>query len=266
MTKINIKFFVTLFFSILLLAAPDIISAQSPLPLPIPNVINTEVTTIYQIADKEAVNGDLLVTSAEGLVRASQIYDQSLFGVLSTQPLVVYRSGEGGQPVIRSGVAEVNVTSLGGPINIGDYITSSSTPGKGQKAIESGYVIGTALEPFNQDQGKIRVAVKIEYAEITAPRFLERLFSFLGRSLLQNINDPQKLGDLIRYIAAGLIVLLSFTFAFLTFSRSVGKSIEAIGRNPLARNTIQLTLILNLILMVITAIIGVVASVLIIRL
>jgi len=83
---------------------------------------------------------------------------------------------------------------------------------------------------------------------------------------LLNVNDTQKLGDLIRYIAAGVIVLLSFTFAFLTFSRSVVRSIEAIGRNPLARHTIQVTLILNLILMVATAIIGVIASVIIIKL
>lgn len=276
MTKLNISFFVALFFSTLLIFKPAVIYAQSP----IPNEINTEVTTLYQIADKEATDGDILVKSNQGLIRASKIYDNSIFGVFSSQPLVVYRSGEEGQPVIRSGIAEVNVTTLGGPIILGDYITSSEIPGKAQKATESGYVIGVALEPFSDttgnetangpsatiQQGKIRVAVKIEYAEITAPRFLERLFSFLGRSLLQNINDPQKLGDLIRYIAAGLIVLLSFTFSFLTFSRSVNKSIEAIGRNPLARNTIQITLILNLILMVVTAIIGVIASVLIIRL
>lgn len=265
MTKLNINFinfFVALFFATLLIFKPAMVYAQSP----IPGEFNTEVTTLYQIADKETIDGDLLSQSPQGLIRTSQIYDSALFGVLNSQPVIVYRSGEEGQPVIRSGVAEVNVTASGGSIQSGDYITSSSVPGKGQKATESGYVIGTALEPFDGTEGRIRVAVKIEYAEITAPRFLERLFSFLGRSLLQNINDPQKLGDLIRYIAAGLIVLLSFTFAFLTFSRSVNKSIEAIGRNPLARNTIQLTLILNLVLMVITAIIGVVASVLIIRL
>src|SRR3989338_6801407 len=231
--------------------------------------MNTEVTTIYQIADKDAVDGDLLISSVLGLVRSSEIYDRSLFGVLNSQPLLVYRSGEEGQPVIRSGLAEVNVNGLGGPISVGDYIASSEIPGKGQKAIDSGYVIGVALEPFNgteNQQGKIRVAVKIEFAEVNAPRFINRLFSYIGRSLLLNVNDPQKLGDLIRYIAAGVIVLLSFTFAFLTFSRSVVRSIEAIGRNPLARHTIQVTLILNLILMVATAIIGVIASVIIIKL
>lgn len=276
MVLVMTKFFLILFFLICLVIQPGFIYAQSPLP----DTINTEITTLYQLADKEASDGDLLVQSNQGLVRASKSLDSALFGVFSSRPLVVYRSGEQGQPVIRSGVAEVNVTTLGGNISYGDYITSSSIAGKGQRAIDSGYVIGVALEPFNGDKdsetvngpsgvvksGKIRVAVKIEFAEISTPRFIERLFSFLGRSILQNVNDPKKLGDLIRYIAAGLIVLLSFTFAFLTFSRSVNKSIEAIGRNPLVRNTIQLTLILNLILMVVTAIIGVIASVLIIKL
>lgn len=228
--------------------------------------LNIEVTTIYQIADKEAQDGDILVSSPQGLIRASQNYDKAIFGVFNSQPVVVFRSGEEGQPVIRSGVAEVNVTNLNGEIHFGDYITSSSNPGKGMKAIDSGHALGVALEGLSGNEGKIRVAIKIEFAEIETPRFVSRLFAFLGRALLENVNDPKKLGDLIRYIAAAIIVLLSFTFAFLTFSRSVSKSIEAIGRNPLARHTIQFTLILNLILMVVTAIVGVIASVLIIRL
>ena len=39
--------------------------------------MNTEVTTIYQIADKDAVDGDLLISSVLGLVRSSEIYDRS---------------------------------------------------------------------------------------------------------------------------------------------------------------------------------------------
>lgn len=264
MVLVMIKFYLILSLYSFSLISPARVYAQSPQP--IPDVINTEVTTLYQIFDKEAVDGDLLVTSSQGLVRANKSYDSSLFGVFNSEPLVVYRSGEEGQPVIRSGIAEVNVTNSGGPISLGDYITSSSNPGKGQKATDSGYVIGVALESLDGAEGKIRVAIKIEFAELGTPRFAARLFSFIARALLENVDDPKKIGELIRYIAAGLIVLLSFTFAFLTFSRSVSKSIEAIGRNPLARNTIQLTLILNLLLMVVTAIIGVVASVLIIKL
>lgn len=239
-----------------------------------------EVTSVYEIADTDSAQGDILVTTDKGLFRVSKGFDSKMFGVVSDQPILVYRNNDiKGKPVVRSGTVTVNVTTLNGPIKYGDYITSSQIPGKGQKASESGYVLGIALATFDgtgADQvdgpfgkvasGKIPVAIKIEYAELTNPRFLSRLFSFIGSSFLENINDPKKFGTVVRYIAAGLIVLLSFTFGFLTFSRSIVKSIEALGRNPLAKATIQLSILINIALLVVTGIIGIVASILIIRL
>lgn len=240
-----------------------------------------ETTSVFTVSDKEALEGDILTATDKGLVRASQSYDNKMFGILQTNPILVYRNNEvtNGKPVIRSGVAEVNVTTLNGPIKYGDLITSSQIAGKGAKANESGYVVGMALSNFDGKgspvvqgplgqtaSGKIQVAVKIEYAELTNPRFAGRLFGFIGSSFLENIRDPKQLGLIIRYIAAGLIVLFSFTFAFLTFSRSVAKSVEALGRNPLAKSTIQLSIVINIGLLVITGIIGIVASILIIRL
>lgn len=238
-----------------------------------------EVTSVYPIADTEAVDGDILAASEQGLVRTSQGFDNKMFGVIQNLPLLVYRVETGGKPVVRSGQAQVNVTTLNGPIKFGDYITSSSIPGKGQKATESGYILGIALAEFNGQgaeqvqgpgglvaSGSIPVALKVEYAELTNPRFAGRLFGFVGQSFLENVQDPKQLGNIIRYIAAGLVLLLTFTFGFLTFSRSIAKSVEAIGRNPLAKSTIQLSMIINIALLVITGIIGIVASLLIIRL
>ena len=239
-----------------------------------------EITSVYQIADKDALEGDILVAAEKGLDRAARSFDNKMFGVLQEQPLLVYRNNNaGGKPVIRSGVALINVTTLNGVIKYGDYITSSSIQGKGQKALESGYVLGIALGEFNGTNasqingpkgkvasGKIPVAIRIEYAELTNPRFVGRLFGLIGISLLENINDPQKFGNVIRFIAAALVVLLGFTFGFLTFSRSVVKSIEAVGRNPLAKNTIQFSMIINIMLLVVTGLIGIVASILIIKL
>ena len=204
-----------------------------------------------------------------------------MFGVLQANPILVYRDNNvvDGKPVIRSGVASVNVTTLNGAIKYGDYITSSQIMGKGAKASESGYILGVALADFDgkaSDQidgpsgkvalGKISVAIRIEYAELTNPRFAGRLFGFVGSSFLENVRDPKQLGIIIRYIAAGIVVLLSFTFAFLTFSKSIAKSVEALGRNPLAKSAIQLSMVINIALLVITGIIGIVASILIIKL
>ncbi len=238
-----------------------------------------EVTSIYEIADTEAQEGDIISVTDQGLVRSSIGFDPKMFGVIQEQTLLVYRTATPGKPLARSGIAQVNVTTLNGPIESGSYITSSQIPGKGQKAQESGYVLGIAMAQFSGEgapsldgptgrvaTGTIPVAIRIEYAELTSPRFAGRLFGFIGASFLENIRDPKQLGLVIRYIAAGLVVLLSFTFAFLTFSRSIAKSIEALGRNPLAKSTIQLSIIINIILLVVTGLIGIVASILLIRL
>jgi F0F1-type ATP synthase membrane subunit c/vacuolar-type H+-ATPase subunit K len=240
---------------------PKVVYSQATQPV--------ETTTIYSVTDPDAQDGDILISTDGGLIRATTTYDERLFGVLNTQPVIVYRNGQEGQPVVRSGVAIVSVATTNGPIKSGDYITSSTTPGKGQKATESGYVLGVALEDFsgeNAREAKINVAIKIEYADITGPKDLSRFFSLIGTSLLENVKDPKDLGNIIRYIVAALVVLLSFTFAFLTFSRSIIKSIEAVGRNPLAKNTIRFTLVLNFLLLILVALIGVVASLLIIKL
>ncbi|MBU1032250.1 hypothetical protein KKE03_05030 [Patescibacteria group bacterium] len=238
-----------------------------------------EVTSVYEISDADAIEGDILKATDQGLVRTTIGFDNKIFGVIQEQPLLVYRTETKGKPVIRSGVAQINVTTLNGPIKYGDYITSSAVAGKGQKAQESGYTVGMALGAFTGEDapqvdgpngkvasGEIPVAVRIEYTELTNPRFAGRLFGFVGTAFLENVSDPKQIGNLIRYVAAGLVILLSFTFGFLTFSKSIVKSIEALGRNPLAKSTIQLSIIINIGLLIITGIIGIVASILIIRL
>lgn len=240
-----------------------------------------EVTSIYTVADKDAREGDILVTTDKGLVRSATGFDNKIFGVLQDNPLLVYRNNNiaDGKPVVRSGTAQVNVTTLNGPIKYGDYITSSSIAGKGAKASESGYIIGVALAEFSGEGadsiqgplgsvslGKIPVAIKIEYAELTNPRFAGRLFGFVGQSFLENVRDPKQLGAVVRYIAAGLVILLTFTFGLLTFSRTITKSVEALGRNPLAKSTIQLSMVINIVLLIVSGLIGIVASILIIRL
>lgn len=263
------KKFIIFSFLFLLFALP--IHAQKPQGI--------EVTSIYPIADSEAVEGDILTATEKGLTRSTRGFDNKMFGALQNQPLLVYKTEQEGKPVVRSGIAQVNVTTLNGPIQYGDYITSSQIAGKGQKASESGYIFGVALAEFKGEGaeqiqgpngqmavGQIPVAVRIEYAELTNPRFAGRLFGFVGAAFLENINDPARFGNVIRYIAAGLVILLSFTFAFLTFSRSIAKSVEALGRNPLAKSTIQLSMVINIILLVVTGLVGIVASILIIRL
>lgn len=225
------------------------------------------VAETYKISDSEAVDGDVLSNSSGSFERATKEYDGNLFGILADEPLVSLRTaGEDQKPIVRSGITMVNVISSNGPIKNGDYLTSSTTPGKAMKATNSGYVLGIALEDLTGNEGKISVAVKIEYAELTAPRSANRLFEYLGKSFLANAKDPEKFGMVVRYIAAGLVLLSSFSFGFITFSKSLPKGVEAIGRNPLAKNTIYLSMALNVGLIAIVGILGIAGALLILRL
>jgi F0F1-type ATP synthase membrane subunit c/vacuolar-type H+-ATPase subunit K len=235
-----------------------------------------------------ATDGDIISYTDQGVVLSAREYDDKIFGVIETSPLVAYRRQDNtGLPVLRNGTAEVNVTTINGPIRTGDFITSTSLPGKGEKAVVSGYIVGVALADFgDQDgesisytpptgeggagarqvrSGKINVAIKIEYAELNTARNANRLFDVLNGALFRNVQDPEKFVNVIRYIAAGLAVLISFLIGFFTLARTIPKGIEALGRNPLARATIQFGIILNIIFTVGIALVGIVAAIILLR-
>lgn len=226
----------------------------------------------FDIADSEAVAGDIVITAEDGkITRSTQAFDNRLFGIVQdeVQSIVVFKpKGSTGKPISRSGVVEVNVTTLNGPIKPGDYITSSSVAGKGQKATISGYVVGLSMGSLSETEGagKIPVAIQIEFADINTPRSAARLLGYFNSSLFKNIQDPEKFANVIKFMVAGAIAIGSFLLGFLTFARSIPKGVEAVGRNPLAKGAIQFSMILNIIFTIAITAVGIVASVLIIRL
>lgn len=248
--------------------------AITPLVLAEPNSI--DVSYVYAISDEKAEDGDILISdTTQGMVRAKAPYDPHIFGILQKQPLTVFRRVDNqGTPIARYGTAQVNVTTLNGPINAGDYITSSEIPGKGQKANQSGYVIGIALTSLTEKDGtatdyqsttggpakkivsgKISVALKIE-ATGTTIKSAAGFFNSFSAALFKNVEDPNKFVQVLRYITAGLVILISFLIGFITFSRSIPKSIEAIGRNPLAQKAILFSIGMNIFFTLVAAAIG----------
>lgn len=233
------------------------------------------VVTSLPVTDSQAVDGDILVMTNKGLARTSDPYDSRLFGVLQKAPVINYKPIDNtGQPVARTGIAEVNVTTAGGAISPGDYITSSTTLGKGQKATKPGYVIGTAIDPLpagsggQPASGQIAVALEIQYYNpygglniTSAPGFLAPL----GTAFFANIQDPQKFVQTIKYMIAGLAFLGALFLGFISFSRSLAKSVEAMGRNPLAKNSIYATIVLNIVLTIVLTLIGALAAYIIIK-
>lgn len=245
-----------------------LVSLMSPMEVFAADTPIQDVAASYVVADKEAKDGDILINSPEGLVRGKIPYDNRIFGVLTDRPLVTFRvTAEGYKSVVRAGVATVNVVTTNGEIKVGDYVTSADNLGKGMKATRSGYVLGVAMGGYNGGGvGQIPVAVRVEYAELTTTRNANRLFELLGASFLANVKDPEKFGTIVRYIFAGLVLLSSLVFGFVTFSRAIPKGIEAIGRNPLAKTTIYFSMALNVGLVLIVGILGIAGALLILRL
>lgn len=238
-----------------------------------------DISYTYSGVDPKAIEGDILITTNEGLVLANATYSNRIFGVLQNDSVMIYKDvNNTGTPVARAGIAQVNVTTINGPIKKGDFITSSPLAGKGMKAVQSGYVLGTALDDFSGEGaqtvnidnrtaslGSIKVALRIEYAEIDTTRSLNRLLEYFNSALFRNIQDPEKFVQIVRYAAAGFIIILSFAISFFTFSRTVAKGVEGIGRNPLAKNAIQFSMFVSAALTVAIVLIGIIASFVIIR-
>ena len=120
--------------------------------------------------DVVSVDGDTSLKA--GVKKTSGAYDATALGIVSTQPGMVLGDpnaiSSGGKPVLLalSGRIPVKVSLENGPINPGDYLTTSSTPGVAMKATQPGQMIGKALEGFNSANPSAR-GVVMTFANLT---------------------------------------------------------------------------------------------------
>ncbi len=274
-----LRFIVCLFISVFIIRSG--VFAQTPPPIPDLSGKGLNLAQTLLINDAESVDGDIMSLSDvdETLVRAAKDYDERMYGVLNVSPVMVYRTRDT-IPVARAGLAMVNVTTMSGPITVGDYITSSAIAGKGQKAAGlTGYMVGVAIGSFDGtggtqveyegrqlQAGKVNVAIGIGPASPAVIKASGGIFGTL-RSLVQallfNIGQADKW---LRYLLAAIIILITIIVGFRTFGRNITKGIEAIGRNPLARASIQAMIILNVVMILVVVIGGVILSLVIISL
>lgn len=232
------------------------------------------------IDDTEAKTGDIISFTAEGkFIRTATSFDPYLYGVIGDTATVVYYPTEQGVPVIRNGEALVNVTTLTGDIKPGDYITSSSIPGKGQRtSIRDGSLLGVALSAFKEGEGtktqyeereislgSVRVMLDIGPAAEGSAGNVSKLVDQLALSLLKNVQTPTGTNSFFRFLLATLIAIAGIAIGFGSFGRNVTRGIEAIGRNPLAKRQIQAMIILNIGLIGFISIAGIILALAIIR-
>ncbi len=218
-------------------------------------VTSSDIATTYQLT-QEVPPGSIICLTETSLGVCSFAYDPAMFGVTTETPTGVFAEIEPQQNssmVVKSGNTVLRVTNSGGEIRAGDLITSSATPGVGQRASRNGFIIGRALEGFNNsEEGTILVAVHIQQTTAFSD-VRSNLLELLRQGLAAPILTPLAF---LRYILSAFVLVTAFILGFIYFGKMARTSVEAVGRNPLASRTIQFNIVLNLIFMFIIFSIG----------
>lgn len=218
-------------------------------------VDSSDVAQIVPI-NESLQNGDIVCTYPTGISRCNEEYDSALFGVYTENPSVVINDSDiqNGKPVSKNGIVRVRVA---GPIAQGEFVTTSQAPGVGKKAITNGYVLGISLDDIEStDVQTIQVLVNIHPAT-TISGARGNLIQFIRKGISVPVFQPL---ESLRYLLAVIIVIISFTLGLVYFGRASRTGIEAIGRNPLAKRVIQLTILLNIALTLVIVLAGLVIA------
>jgi hypothetical protein len=205
-----------------------------------------QIASYFEVSEPEDVKvGDIISRVEEKLIRAKVVYDKDLFGVVTEKALIVFgKKTPNTFPIVTWGETLVRVSNKNGEIKKGDFITSSDIPGLGQKATASGFVIGKALEDFNREEGLMRVFVNVQYLSVGRKRIGWR--EVIG-GILSGLARPENFPQVLRYIFALLIGGGSFFFGFFSLIKALREGIIGISRNPLAKRSIRMAMILNLV-------------------
>lgn len=213
------------------------------------------------VSDKVA-DGDIITSSSNGYKLSTSAYDPQVFGIVSFKPALYFRNttDKNNVPVVSSGQVQIRVSSVNGNITKGDFITSSKIPGVGEKATENGYVLGRANQSYASNDSKktglILMTMQPHFAQLTND-IVHNTFNTFQLGINESFNSP--LG-VVRYFVAGGITILSFLFGFRFFARASNRGVEAIGRNPLAKQAILLSILINTIITVTIMFFGVAIS------
>lgn len=180
-----------------------------------------------------------------------------LFGVVvppSSASISLSGTGTGQVQVVTSGTANVLVSTAGGNIRVGDYITISPIAGVGQRVGESSTrVIGTAQSDFDGsgegvtkrslDDGVSKREVSIGQIPIViavSSYTASGKQNYVVPTWLQNLSNTLagKSVSPIRVIIAGLILIVALISITVLLYAAVRNSIISIGRNPLSRGSV----------------------------
>ena len=136
---------------------------------------NADCAEDFDIIDAETIEpGTVMVFSVENSLQQSQIaYDKRVVGVISGagnyKPGIILdkqETSENRKPVALMGKVYCKVDANYAPIEVGDLLTTSDTPGHAMKAIDPfkafGTVIGKAMHSLKDGQGLIPILVALQ--------------------------------------------------------------------------------------------------------
>jgi len=236
----------------------------------------SNVAANLEVTDQTIANGSIVEQGPSGIRKTTATYDQKMFGVaVVNSAIVIHAKTDTTRAIVTNGEALVQVTAKNGGINAGDFVTTSDVAGVGMKARDAGYVLGIARSSFtpansnavgtSNATGTVTVEVNIHFAAKAANELgnpIIRVFNAFTTSF----EDQSRISAVIRYMIGAFVALMIFAIALFIFGRTIKSSIDAIGRNPLARSSVQFGLILSVAVTIVVSIIGFVITFLIIRL
>jgi hypothetical protein len=138
-------------------------------------LVNADIAEDFCIAGSDELElGTVMVLDAEGALRQSQgPYDKCVAGVLSGagsyKPGIILDKQESPArrlPIALVGKVYCKVDAGSAPIQVGDLLTTSPTPGHAMKATDPqrafGSVIGKALRPLKSGQGLVPILIALQ--------------------------------------------------------------------------------------------------------
>ncbi len=264
------KLALLMFASSFLLTVPTIVFAQSTqhTASSVEGAATLGVARIVETKEKDIQDGSILSSTNQGAILANTPYDPQVLGVVSRDAAIILdtNASDKGIPVISVGRVYVLVSAQTGAIKKGDLITTSTIAGVGSKADKTGYVLGTALENYDNPNpkktDKIAIDLDLHYFN-SKPTFPGTLSDILKVALLPTKDAPT---PIFKYIVAAGVVLASFVLGFMSFGRTAAKGVEALGRNPAASRIIHLGIIFNVGVVIIIVFAGLTVAFLILRL
>jgi hypothetical protein len=226
------------------------------------DTVSSGIATYVQITDKNVQVGDIIAFSNNGYHRSVTPYDPAVFGVVVKDPAVAFESVNqtGTYPVVSSGKVFVRVSTQNGVIKKGDLLTTSSQAGVAEKAVQPGYIIGTAIQDYTNTKSSGSILVVLNMGGNVSTTAGSNLIQTLKIAFSAPYVSPL---NALRYVFAVGLVVLSFLVSVGYFGRVSNTGIEALGRNPLAGRLIIFSVILHLIMAFSIVAVGVVIAYLI---